>query len=552
MHPSLHIPEIVSMICDELLNGAERLTHSLNPDTSQSLAAMARTCKTFRDPALDLLWSSQDTVMNVLDCMPGDIWEWLDELEPEEIRLKRPVLPGDWERPLVYSRRVKFFKFDESHSYPLCTAFYETLRMCLPPDRLFPNIEFVEWDTSELDAALFPHFRLFVGPRLTSLSLGECQSTGHLSCLPSLATECPLLQDLIIKCSKGLNGRCQIVSFLVKQLTHLRNLDVPCLDAAALKHLARLPGFDYLTLSDQSPLDSLSTLPAQSGVLSSGLEELETAFSGLEGLDMDVTDVRAVSDVLIPLRQSSLVRLKLQFPRSTPANAVAGYYLAVAVNCDHDSLRFLSITLEDPPKDAPDPSQMALDPVPGQKLLPLFVFSNLTHVNLSAPIGFHLDDTTAAEVASAWPRLISLTLAASASIHIPSRMTLRALLSFAKSCPSLFNLELQLHAAVVPKWEAQKPDEERPRQRSLRYLDVMDSPVGPPLDVAAFLSSVFPRLRGLSTGHERRRGVKNPPPEPAHVLEQHQKWKTAEAALPVMGRVRAEEQYWTERQHAGN
>ncbi|KAJ7432821.1 hypothetical protein B0H11DRAFT_1889680, partial [Mycena galericulata] len=430
MHPSLHIPEIVSMICDELLNGAERLTHSLNPDTSQSLATMARTCKTFRDPALDLLWSSQRTVMNVLDCMPGDIWEWLDDPEPEEIRLKRPVLPSDWERPLFYSRRVKFFKFDTSRSYPLSPAFYETLRMCLPPDRLFPNIAFVQWDTS--DAALFPHFRLFVGPRLTALSLGRCQTTGHLSCLPSLATECPLLQDLIVACSKGLNGRCQIVSLLVKQLIHLRNLEAPCLDAVALKHLARLPGFDHLTLSDQSPLDSSSTLPAQSGVSSSGLEELDMAFSGLEGLDMDVTDVRVVSDVLVPLRQSSIVRLRVQFPKSTPASAIAGYYGAVAANCDQDSLRFLWIVLKDPPTDAPDPSQMDLDPVPGQKLLPLFVFSDLTYVNLSAPMGFELDDTTAAEVARAWPRLTSLALAASASMHVPSRMTLRALLSFAK------------------------------------------------------------------------------------------------------------------------
>lgn len=84
MHCSLCIPEIVSLIFYETLDGAEQSLNHLNRDSAQTLAGLARTCKAFRDPALDLLWKSQYTVMNVLNCMPGDIWEVLDDTDAEE------------------------------------------------------------------------------------------------------------------------------------------------------------------------------------------------------------------------------------------------------------------------------------------------------------------------------------------------------------------------------------------------------------------------------------------------------------------------------------
>ncbi|KAJ7466160.1 hypothetical protein B0H11DRAFT_59099 [Mycena galericulata] len=518
MHQSLRIPEIVSMICDE-------------SDTLQTLAALARTCKTFQNPALDLLWSSQTTFMNVLKCMPGEIWHWQDDPGPEEgtIVLTRPVLPGHWDRPLFYSRRVKFFTFNTSHNYPDTPAVYETLRTCLPPGPLFPNIESVEWESSNV--VLFSHFRLFVGPRLTRLSLGDCQSIGHLSSLPSLAAECPLLRDFSLTCSKGLSGRRESVSFLVRGLNHLQILYVPCLDAAALQHLAQLPNFYCLVLADQSLLGSSSTLPAPSEELSPILDELDTT----------VTDISAVSQVLVALRHPVLSRLYVQFPRNTPANTIAECYKTVAANCDQDSLEALSIDVENPLTNMPA-SPVLVDPVRSQTLLPLFMFGHLTRVTLSAPVGFDLDDTAAADVARAWPRITYLTLGAIHSMHVPSRMTLCALLSFAKFCPCLCHLQLQLDATVVPQWDAQKSDKKRPRQKTLTSLDVLGSPVGPPLAVAAFLSSIFSNLRSLNTGYVPRRTGEDPPF--VHSARR-QKWKDAEAALAVLGTVRTEERYWT-------
>ncbi|KAJ7092117.1 hypothetical protein C8R43DRAFT_853958, partial [Mycena crocata] len=491
MHRSLAISEIASLIFYETLNGAEQALNELNSDSAQTLAGLARTCKAFRDPALDLLWKSQSTVMNVLNCMPGDIWELLDEMDGEE-RLKRPVLPADWERPLIYSHRVRHFKYQLSYSYPDSSAFYEMLRMCLPPTPLFPNIESLLWETC--DAALLPHFRLFIGPRLTSLKISTFQSASHLSLLPSLAAQCPLLREVCILTSDGLPGRCEAVSFFVKQLTRLESLEVPCLDAAALDHLAKRPVLDFLHLDNQTPL-----------VLESASQTEAPWSCDIDMLTLTVTDARAATQVLARLHTSPIRSLTIQFPKTTHATAMREIYNGVVANCNHASLHSLSIAL--PPKSATDtaadPEQIALYAVPSTHIFPLFTLTTLTSVTLAGPVGIDLDDAAAADIARAWPRIKSLDFAGGAFPHVPPRTTLRALLAFARLCPHLWILSLPIDARSVPKWrKAQTAAEVRPTQRCLRHLSVGESPVGTPLDVAGYLSSIFPRLEWVSAGRE--------------------------------------------------
>ncbi|KAJ7613404.1 hypothetical protein FB45DRAFT_1111866 [Roridomyces roridus] len=67
-HRALCIPEIVAMICEDGV-----------------------TCKAFQDPALNVLWRSQSTVVNVLKCMPGDIWQWEDE-DPGQVTVSLSFL----------------------------------------------------------------------------------------------------------------------------------------------------------------------------------------------------------------------------------------------------------------------------------------------------------------------------------------------------------------------------------------------------------------------------------------------------------------------------
>ncbi|KAJ7807031.1 hypothetical protein B0H13DRAFT_2686562 [Mycena leptocephala] len=496
MHRSLCIPEIVSLIFYETLNGAEQSLNQLNRDSAQTLAGLARTCKAFQDPALDLLWKSQYTVMNVLNCMPGDIWEVLDDTDAEEVRLKRPVLPSDWERPLIYSHRVRHFKYQLSCSHPDSAAFYEMLRMCLPPEPLFPNIESLLWETS--DTALLPHFRLFIGPRLTSLTVSTFQSASHLSLLPALATQCPLLQEVCILTSDGLPGRCEAISFFVKQLTRLESLEVPCLDAVALDHLAKRPPASQTEVPSSCDIDMLT---------------------------LTVTDARAATEVLARLHASPIRSLVIQFPKNTSATAVREIYNGVAANCNHASLDSLSIALPHTgtTDTAADPEQIALYAVPGTHLFPLFTLTTLTSVTLAGPVGLDLDDAATAEIARAWPESRRLTSPAARS-----RTSRRARRS-ARCSPSPGSAPIS-GGCPCPSTRAAS-------------LHVGESPVGTPLDVAAYLSSVFPRLERVSAGKEDSRDE----PVRAELLAVRRRWKVVEAALPVLRKVRVEEKYWTRR-----
>jgi hypothetical protein len=68
-HRTLRITEIVCLICSHL-----------NPVPGAGVADLANlacTSKILHDPALDALWRDQDTIMNLMRCMP-DVWETPD------------------------------------------------------------------------------------------------------------------------------------------------------------------------------------------------------------------------------------------------------------------------------------------------------------------------------------------------------------------------------------------------------------------------------------------------------------------------------------------
>lgn len=61
-----------------------------------NLSVLARTSKMFLDPALNDLWRHQDTIVNLLNCMPDDLWyitetpsfgeDWNDQLRLTIVR----------------------------------------------------------------------------------------------------------------------------------------------------------------------------------------------------------------------------------------------------------------------------------------------------------------------------------------------------------------------------------------------------------------------------------------------------------------------------------
>ena len=63
MHHALEIQEILSNIFDHFFPVDDRAA-------ATNLAALARTCRAFKGPALDLLWRSLDDLSPLARCLP--------------------------------------------------------------------------------------------------------------------------------------------------------------------------------------------------------------------------------------------------------------------------------------------------------------------------------------------------------------------------------------------------------------------------------------------------------------------------------------------------
>ncbi|KAJ7141729.1 hypothetical protein C8R43DRAFT_587340 [Mycena crocata] len=183
MHHSLQVPEIIDLILSQL---PSRL---VGPEQSAArfaaLAALARTCTTFYDPALNRLWETQSSLDNLLRCMPSDLFE-----DGDTGRLRRPVVPTDWDRAVTYARRVKTFLSPRDFSmFPLFSN-------CLSGDWLFPNLTHLHWAA---DDSYFHHIGLLLSPRLTRITIIMPPSPlAQFSILPTLPYKCASLKNVSI------------------------------------------------------------------------------------------------------------------------------------------------------------------------------------------------------------------------------------------------------------------------------------------------------------------------------------------------------------------
>jgi len=61
MHPSLDVADILVLICEQLGSGSSR---------EKTLASLARTCTTFKGPALDEIWSEDVDIATIFSVLP--------------------------------------------------------------------------------------------------------------------------------------------------------------------------------------------------------------------------------------------------------------------------------------------------------------------------------------------------------------------------------------------------------------------------------------------------------------------------------------------------
>ncbi|KAJ7699335.1 hypothetical protein B0H17DRAFT_1177129, partial [Mycena rosella] len=479
MHRALDILELVEMICDHLQSEPKRL-----PD----LNAFARTCKFFLFPALDLMWEKQYVLINLVKCMPSDLWAETAEGEHSVFNLLRPITPADWERPLIYASRIKHFVLMFPHNM-LSAYVFETLSLCIPREQLFPNLETIAW--APRTQQLYPYIRLFLGPKIHGVVFHYPNSISALSLLPALSLKYPALKLAKLRADIPDDDDPQLlldddelklrsISTFVRGLTEIISLDLDIIDQGAFEHLGRLTTLRFLNIGELHRLEPSNSLPRLS-------------FPALATLHFRDTRLELASAYIGMLSESKLAMLDVAITAPATTPTTTHFYATLTINCPHPDLQILEVqNTEWYSQGIADPAHYV---VPSASLRLLCCFPNLVVLRLQSPAGFDLDDATVWALARAWPRLRILSLTADTDAeHHPSRVSLDALCAFAQHCPALAHLSITLDAVAVPPVEAAS---DRPIQTCLVMLNVAASPISTPSHVAAFISKLFPTLLAL-------------------------------------------------------
>ncbi|KAJ7658153.1 hypothetical protein DFH06DRAFT_1327441 [Mycena polygramma] len=554
MHRCLQIQEIIRIIAGNLLRAPYcSFTNPGPPLDRKALASLARTCRLFSEIALDILWREPGSLLFLLKCFPQHTWETEasqsdNDLWLEKFHFRTVIRPRDWDRVLFYAPRIQSItlagsSFDDS--LPLLDA-VEVLAVSLPTPILLPNLRSLTVGCRE--PALYPYIRLFLASSITSISLRLTPTIGHLSqlsLLSRLPSHLPSLTDIRIIAY----GDDRIRQDVLEEVSSSRfcagsSSDCGSDGRTAYQQLAFLPALKDLEVDslDGCPPPTVTPLDARS-------------FSSLQRLRGRTSNVQFASHLLKRLQKTPLQDLSLSFSAMAACIAFSGLLATLRDHCSHHHLTSISITLSTA---IPHPGQEERYAVTPAVLRPLLVFPNLSRLFIVSASDYRLDDNFIEAMSTAWPKISRLYFHRhSRDGAIPTwggSVTLSALAAFARRCPMLADLELDVDARVVPA--GPHPSSHGPvvRQTSLKYTTVGASPIKSPSRVAHFLSSIFPALRLISGSR-----VHGLPAEQEQQLirdgrSNFHNWEEVQKLVPLLAAARSdEEQFWAARgEQSGN
>ncbi|KAJ7109020.1 hypothetical protein C8R43DRAFT_183837 [Mycena crocata] len=477
MHRALEIQDILETIFRNLEAHMPKL--GVPMQRWAELNALARTCKTFHDPASDLLWRTT-TLGRLLRCLPRDLFVLRPMANvnnrwdtPLSMRFTRAVVSADWDRVQHYAHRVQGL---------LCTISdhleetFPTLSVSLPTN-IFPKLRNLSWSQGED----FDYIHLFLTSEVTTLELNYPLPT-DVALISQLARRYPQLKDLRVHSCRtmgaGFNPEANAVSELVAGLPQLESLDADFVDEKALEHLGRLPNLKSLTLG-------VGDFPAKipRAVNSSPL------FTSLRSISLLYADAQTTMQFVFQCEILRLTTLWLYFDASLTTTEMDDFCVAVSPKIAPGPLR--NLTLGNHSRHAHFVASNYL--VSSYSLRLLFRFTNLTAVSIISPGGFDLTNDDLSALTASWPRIETLELLSVFPAQHP-RATLACLCYFVE-CPELRILSVTLDCTVVPAAEYAGPI-----SHELRELNLVYSPISNPIAaVAGFINAIFPCLQGVTT-----------------------------------------------------
>ncbi|KAJ7920487.1 hypothetical protein B0H13DRAFT_2268217 [Mycena leptocephala] len=415
--------------------------------------------------------------------------------------------PGDWEKVLTYSKRIRDFCAEEYRPSCVDASVLQSLVNSLPSGPLIPNLRSLSCQSWSI---LFPHLSRLVGERVPKIYI---EIDGPAADLPPIARHCRLLSHVTFNGPYDDSTRDWVSAFLI-QLTHLQTVEVLYMNQDAFLHVA---GLDHLENLWVRCLDVEAFAEVDRPYI---------LFPALRRLTLWAKSVTFATHFVKVLDRAPLETIVVTSSQdSTTINSRALFWAIHAYSfIGHNTVTSITVKLtEDIDTVSANPSPYAMS---SRVIQPLLGFPNLRHVKLSSPVGFMLDNDFVDAMARAWPRLESLSIEGEHTAYFPSTSnpTIMTLHSFSCHCPHLRHLSLLVEATNIQMDHSSRTP--RTIHTTLESWHPLYSSIDSPVEVAIFLSSLFPSLSTIYT--------------PMFSLYRLQ-WKEVETLVPVYAKIRADE-----------
>ncbi|EGO04127.1 hypothetical protein SERLA73DRAFT_69903 [Serpula lacrymans var. lacrymans S7.3] len=460
MHKCLLVPDILSIIFKHILPEDPDSAEALEDDWQRSLAVLARTCRLFSDPALDVLWADLHDVEPILRCLPEDIWSGTGD----SLCLRRPLCSKDLTIIRQYTHRVRKLQRGLDFDSITSTAHQDVYRAFTflpisPP--LFPNLQQLT-DCRLHTNEDIPFFRrLIAGPSIKTavLNVDGAITTFDASDVLSQAV-CQWNQLEELTCDALLNKQGM---YHLAALDSLRSLN---LDASNWR-FDMYKNFDYP--------DDKSMFPH--------LQNLKLCFTARSSGD--------ACPIILRIFRSVPKQIHLEFCTPVGFDSIQASLAILGDKCgENHSLQKITVLFR--PSGEEDQSLVL------ETIRPILRFSSMTDVNIGFFVSLSLDDGALRDIALAWPNLQSLHLnwgyGSDPDNH--SRVSIAGLIELLALCPKLISLGIVLDTRILPAPTAERPGGGTYNQ-AITSLHLGDSQISDPIAVAMIFSDILPRLNTI-------------------------------------------------------
>ncbi|KAI0668067.1 hypothetical protein C8Q78DRAFT_980440 [Trametes maxima] len=471
----------------------------------RALSRAACVCKHWSEIALDGLWHEVHDLRRALAVLaplalkPERAFASTGR-PPNAYAFRRPLTPDDWQRFRRYSIRVRRIRHDQRRALttaelarrhvPLHSKIFDDLSATCPYPDIFPNLQSLIWFSCAPERQ---HFSLaFMHRRVKHLGLHLYRSEPGSSTgfLHQVCSRCVGVTSLEVRMEAPIRQLEDDALILLRGLCHLQQVSFPlfsitprilvqlsglrCLEAISLGHPAQAQPGDRTDVAEFSPI-----------IADDGFVTLRSLAFGAQVPDV----TRLLNTALFPAK---LTRLHLKSVATASPAVVRDFFCAIQERCIslvNLSLDYIiapdSALVSPPPPLHERPALATFRPLFRARALRIFEFRWDFALNLS--------DDDMDEFARSWPSLESLQLNPE-PVPEPDgpKLSLRALVPFARHCANLRYLALYVDARTVPDIP---PMLRTPRLVPFQRLETFAvglSIIAKPEPVTLFLSQLLP------------------------------------------------------------